>query len=382
MGKLNKITGLILSAILFVSALTGCGGSSPTSLPKDLQLTGAETEDIADSIDKSLSTSGFSGTAYAGLNSRQVFLKSYGHSESSGKEAIQNDCIYQLGSVSKLFTGAAVMKLEAEGKVKASDTLDKYFPGYGYLKNITVQNLLDMTSGFGSYTDDIKSDKKFYKKIMKKIKKNPDNYKISIDILRYILKKGPEAETGEYHYSDSGYYLLGRIISRFSDSGYAGYMEDNLIKPLGLNNTGFLFNRYEAFGYNEAEQQTVSKQSSAFNNNHCVMFAPLGIVSSAEDLNKMTDAIINNKIAKNINCLEKITEGNTGFNYGWHYDNNAVYAEGSTSLHSAYVYVNTEMLKKAIVLSNHTGVSNFDRYAKSVYNVLNSKVNGILIDNI
>lgn len=380
--KFIKATGLAISVIIIASAFLGCSNQEEKTIDlKNIQLSEEQKSEVSKDIDSGLKEKSFSGTAYAGLNSQDIFLNSYGFSDNGKKEKIKNNKSYQLGSVTKIFTGLSIMKLESEGKLKASDTLDKYFSGYNYLKKITIKNLLDMTSGFGSYLKDISNDKELYNKINKKVKKNPNSIKVNKDITKYVLKKGTEYETGEYHYSNSGYFLLGKIISRFSDNGFSGYINDNFIKPLKLKNTGFLYNSADIWGYNEKTGKWRKPASIPFLNDTSVMYSSMGMTSSAEDLNKVIDAVLNNKIAKKTNCINKITSGKTKFNYGFYIDRNILYAEGATTLHTAYIFVDTEFSAKSVALSNHTNINSFEETAKVSYNAIKSKINGILIEN-
>lgn len=380
--KLIKVISLVISVIVFTSAFFGCSKQEEKTVDlKNIQLSEEQKSEVSKDIDSGLKEKSFSGTAYAGLNSQDIFLNSYGFSDSRKNNKIKNDQSYQLGSVTKIFTGLSIMKLESEGKLEISDTLDKYFGGYDYLKKITIKSLLDMTSGFGSYFEDISDDKELYNKINRKVKKNPNSVKVNKDITNYILKKGTEYETGEYHYSNSGYFLLGKIISRFSDNGYSGYIDENFIKPLKLKNTGFLNNNADIWGYNEKTNKWRKPASIPWLNDTSVMYSSMGMTSSAEDLNKVVDAVLNNKIAKKTNCIKKIMSGKTKYNYGFYIDHNIIYAEGSTTLHTAYVFVDTEILEKSVALSNHTNINSFDETAKVSYNAIKSKINGILIEN-
>ena len=80
--------------------------------------------------------------------------------------------------------------------------------------------------------------------------------------------------------------------------------------------------------------------------------------------------------------IEKIKNTSSNYNYGFYINGNTIYSEGATTLHSGYVYINTEYLEKVVLLSNHTGIKDFDETAKNVYNKLNSKINGIIINQI
>jgi CubicO group peptidase (beta-lactamase class C family) len=238
-----------------------------------------------------------------------------------------------------------------------------------------------MTSGFGSYLSEFANSGKAYKKVCKKLRKNQFNYKVNGDITSYILSKGTPHDYGEYHYSNSGYFLLGKIIGSFSDGGYQGYITDNIITPLKLKNTNFVYAKSDTTGYNESTENWISSANSLYLNNFYILFSSMGIESTAEDLNTLIDAILNNEIADGVDCLSKIKSGDTKFNYGFYVNGNILSTQGTSDVHSSYIYIDTDRMIKSIVLSNHIGIDNFDQYGKTVYNAVNAKLNGMLIDN-
>ncbi|MGN1138519.1 MAG: serine hydrolase domain-containing protein, partial [Ruminococcus sp.] len=218
MKKCKRLFAGILTLTVLISCFAGCNQETQTVDLKNIQLTDAQIQEVSDNTDAELTEGNFSGTAYTGLNNQDIFLKSYGYTDKKKSKAIDNDYVYQLGSVSKIFTGLAVMKLNSDGKLELSDTLDKFFPKYKKkeYKEITIANLLDMTAGFGSYTSYLSEGSSFEKRIGKMVSDNPNNPKISDKVLDYILAKGPENPVGDYCYSHSCYYILGKVIEKIT----------------------------------------------------------------------------------------------------------------------------------------------------------------------
>ena len=382
MKKCKRLFAGILSLTVLISCFAGCNGETQTIDLKNIQLTDAQIQEVSDNTDTELTEGNFSGTAYAGLNRQDIFMKSYGYTDEKKNEKLDNDYVYQLGSVSKIFTGLAVMKLNSDGKLELSDTLDKFFPEYNKkeYKEITIANLLDMTAGFGSYTSYLSEDQSFAQQIGKMVNKNPDNPKISHKVLDYILTKGPENEVGEYCYSHSCYYILGKVIEKITNKSAFDYIKESVIKPLGLKNTSMINTKGNKNGYNESNKEWRNQEDFPILNNPYVMYVTMGIQSSAEDLAKVCDGILYNKIVDD--CLDTIENSSSHYNYGFYINGDTIYSEGATVLHSGYVYINTEYFEKVVLLSNHTGISDFEVTAKNVYNKLNSKINGIIINQI
>ncbi len=136
--------------------------------------------------------------------------------------------LYQIGSMTKAFTGLAVQKLIAEGTLSKDDTVSKLLPGftavYGHEAcDITIDQLLKQTSG---YTN---SEKLF---------PSASDDMTLMDWADSISGKELNYRPGErYSYSNVNYNLLGAVIEKASGLSYREYMETNILIPLGLTNT-------------------------------------------------------------------------------------------------------------------------------------------------
>jgi CubicO group peptidase (beta-lactamase class C family) len=83
---------------------------------------------------------------------RIVYQGNRGVADVATKRPITADTVFRIGSITKQFSAAVVLQLAAEGKLKLSDPLAKYLPAYPNASAITVQQLLNHTSGIQSYT--------------------------------------------------------------------------------------------------------------------------------------------------------------------------------------------------------------------------------------
>src|SRR5678816_3857245 len=95
----------------------------------------------------------FNGAALVAKNGTILLNKGYGYRNSEDKVANNEQTIFQLGSITKQFTSAVILKLQEEKKLNVSDKLSKYFPGYPKGDSITIQQLLTHTSGIFNYTN-------------------------------------------------------------------------------------------------------------------------------------------------------------------------------------------------------------------------------------
>ncbi|MBO4680388.1 MAG: beta-lactamase family protein [Clostridiales bacterium] len=136
--------------------------------------------------------------------------------------------LYQIGSMTKSFTGLAVQKLISEGKVRLDAKVEEYLPGFKAFygaeqQEITVEHLLTQTSGYTNNEKDFPPAE-----IGQPLQ----------DWASKISGKELKSRPGEkYSYSNVNYNLLGAVIERVSGKTYREYMEEEILIPLGLDHT-------------------------------------------------------------------------------------------------------------------------------------------------
>jgi CubicO group peptidase (beta-lactamase class C family) len=97
---------------------------------------------------------GFSGALLVAQNNQIVLLNGYGLANRERQIPITPDTVFYIGSLTKQFTAAAILKLEMQGKLRVTDTLDKHFENVTLDKaKITIHQLLTHSSGLGSFDD-------------------------------------------------------------------------------------------------------------------------------------------------------------------------------------------------------------------------------------
>ncbi len=189
------------------------------------------------------------------------------------RRPVTADSGFRIASMSKAFTGYAILKLRDEGKLRLDDPAWKYIPEIkSWASDITVADLLHHTAGF--VTDDPWGDRQ---QVM------PET------AFTKLLKAGVPrtAPRGtRYEYSNMGFAMLGRIISNVSKKDYASYVGANVFKPLGMTATTYenadVPTATRAIGYrweNDAWVQEPYMQHGAFG-------AMGGITTSANDYAK------------------------------------------------------------------------------------------------
>ncbi len=180
-------------------------------------------------------------------NGQTILAKGYGFADLENDVSATPNTVYRIGSVTKQFTSAAIMRLSEQGKLSLDDTLQKFFPSYPVQGHrVTVRHLLNHTSGIKSYTG---LGPKWFSKM---------RLDLAHDTLLAMFANEPfDFSPGDkWAYDNSGYFLLGMIVEKVSGKTYAKYLEDEFFTPLGLKNTFYCDLRpiikHRAQGYSAA----------------------------------------------------------------------------------------------------------------------------------
>lgn len=190
---------------------------------------------------------GFSGAVLVVKDGKVLLRNGYGWADVGRRIPIKSDTIFDIGSGVKAFTATAIMQLEAQGKLKTSDPITKYFRDVPTDKTgITIHQLLTHTSGlsFDYFYDEATP-------AQREIMRDRDRYTKSV--LSYPLAFKP----GEGRlYSNTGFSLLAIIIEDLSGQSYEQYVSEHLFKPAGMTETGYYIPRdlrRVARGYNDGD---------------------------------------------------------------------------------------------------------------------------------
>jgi len=134
--------------------------------------------------------------------------------------------VFEIGSITKQFAAAGLLKLVEAGKVSLDDPISKFVPDYPNGDAITVQQLLNHTSGVKNYTE--KSQQAAAGLTTRQLIKTFEN-------------DTPDFPPGSgWAYDNSGYVLVGAVIEAVSGKSWHAYLREALFKPLGLVHTGYV----------------------------------------------------------------------------------------------------------------------------------------------
>lgn len=206
------------------------------------------TSPLLDSIAKSYSQlKGFNGAVLVARKGNILLDKGYGYKDVERKTPVDENSLFQYGSITKQFTATLIMYLQEKGKLNIQDKLSKYFPGLPYGDSVTIFHLLTHTSGIYNYTNN--GD------FMKTEAVKPASEQ---KILALFRDRPLEFTPGSrFSYSNSGYSLLGYIIEKASGMSYEALMRKVILGPAGMKTAGFDFaherSPYRTTGYNYIE---------------------------------------------------------------------------------------------------------------------------------
>jgi len=242
---------------------------------------------------------------------RILFQGGYGFADVEKKTPITPETRFRIGSVTKQFTAAAILKLAEEGKLAIGDPLAKYFPDVPNAQSITLRHLLTHTSGLHSYTD--RPD--FSSEVTTPI--------APADLIASIQKDTPEFAPGtNFKYCNSGYFLLGEIVAKVSGKSLADYLRTTFFEPLGLKNTGIYVNATPPPGVALGYAVTNGLATPALDWDMSWAGGAGAIDSTVGDLFRWTEALHGGRVV-NAGSLKAMTTPNplppgvNGLNYGF-----------------------------------------------------------------
>ncbi|QQQ27367.1 serine hydrolase domain-containing protein [Chryseobacterium indoltheticum] len=163
----------------------------------------------------------------------QILYENYrGFAREGNQNPINKNIPLHVASVSKTMTAMAMMKLIEAGKIKLSDHLTQFFPGFPY-PNVTVQTLLDQRSGLPKY-------EYFITKIQPAPAELSKTYITNQDVLNMIIKYKPElardTDTG-FMYCNTNFALLALLIEKITKTPFPQAMKEMVFTPLKMYNT-------------------------------------------------------------------------------------------------------------------------------------------------
>ena len=156
-----------------------------------------------------------------------VFENSFGATGVDGNR-VRRDTVFRIGSLTKQFTAAAIMRLSEQGRLSLDDPITRFLPNYPtHGSHIAVRHLLNHTSGIRDYTQ---TGARWFSRVAEDLTHE--------EVVALFRDAPLHFAPGErFRYSNSGYFLLGMIIEAITGRPYGVYVEQELARPIGLEHT-------------------------------------------------------------------------------------------------------------------------------------------------
>ena len=313
------------------------------------------------------------GASLAIVKGDQVeYLQGYGLSNPDGTEMTAQTPVV-LGSTSKSFTALAIMQLVEQGKISLEDPVQSYIPWFQLAdqeesKKITIQHLLNQTSGLSTYDGQVA------------ISQGDQTLKELIQSLANTKLTYPVGD--QYQYSNLNYGILGLVVEEVTNQSYTEYVNEYIFKPLEMNNSYADpkddRNNTIAVGYQTVFGMKVLTEQLNHEGN-----VPFGyLISSAEDMANYMIAQLNQGEFKGKSIISanamntmhhpsSLIENDTYYAMGWEVNHEGISHNGWT-----------ENTYSKVVLDGEVGVSlqinSMDYFNLNEYDAIISGINKLV----
>lgn len=216
-------------------------------------------------------------------NDEIVFARAYGKADLETGADATPDTVYRIGSITKQFTAAAILRLVDQKKLALDDTVGKFFPDYpAHGKGVTIRQLLTHTSGVT--TGPPARDPKQRERLKTDLS--------DAEVMELFADQPLAFQPGtKFEYSNAGYILLGLILEKITGEEYGAWLERELIRPLGLQQTWYCdpirIIPGRAEGYERRERNVVNATYLSMN----IPSAAGALCASAADVVRWNDLL-------------------------------------------------------------------------------------------
>ena len=241
-----------------------------------------------------------------------VLRKGYGMAHLELGVPIQPEMVFELGSITKQFTGAAILMLQERGQLSVEDEVTKYLPDYPtHGQKITIDHLLTHVSGIPSYTG--------LPEWLPRVRED-----LTVQQLVDMFKDKPlEFNPGEkWAYNNSAYILLGAVIEKVSGKTYEDFIEQEIFAPLGMKSSRYGHQREvtpgRVTGYDKADDGYQIAEYLSMTQ----PYAAGSLMSTVDDLAIWAEALSGGKVIKKESLARMTTPaklasgGSTHYAYG------------------------------------------------------------------
>lgn len=320
---------------------------------------------IEEIINQEFERGHFNGTVLY-FDGKQTQKINKGFSNIQFNVEIDDKTRFPIASVTKLFTSLAIIQLQEKGLIDFKDRIEKFIPNISEeCKSVTIQDLITHHSGLEN----------------EPIKAVVSKYSID-DYIKEFVKKSSN-DTLKFNYNNVDFVLLSKIIEIVTSKPFSKSIEDLIIKPLKLENTGFVSEneiiKNLAYGYHNYSFGEGNKDEPLFNDRRYISnyYGAGGIYSTTEDLQKLLLAIKENELISEKSKVQYLLKPQVDEyvdwlsgkpTFGFYFDDKAnVYRRsGNIDGFNAEIIVNKNFDKILIILCN-TDTADLLSLANKIY---------------
>ncbi len=244
----------------------------------------------------------FMGSISVSRNGKTIYSRTTGFADTEKKTKMDENTKFRIGSISKMFTAALVMKAVENNKVLLTSNLASFYPTIPNADKISIAQLLSHRSGIHNFTDDEDYTSWSYAP------------KTEVEMIELISKGKSEFEPdSKSDYSNSNYILLTVILQNIYKKSYAELLRDQIVKPLALKNTYF-GGKIKADKNEATSYSFKGKWEKAIETDMSIPLGAGAIVSTPNDLSRFIEALFAGKLvsAASLDQMKNFKE-----NYGF-----------------------------------------------------------------
>lgn len=300
-----------------------------------------------------------------------VFSAARGWAERENNLKYEKRTKTYIASVTKQFTAACAMLLYEEGKLDIDARLSNYLPEYLRADEMTIRQMMNMTSGIPHELMVIYESVMAHKaEIMEQTGMTGRDFEIYVnkrcapelctyrDFLALVNFKPLNFAPGEkYEYSDTNYMMLGEIVSRVSGKDIGEFMTERIFAPLGMANTVFGAEKSDAPSYDVINGVRENMGRAHF------VTGEGAICATAEDLCVWLNAVLRGEILTAESWKQCFTMVHDSYGFGWGKSGDWYCHAGGDLGYSAMVYINFET-QTAIAIALNESAGNFNESLK------------------
>ncbi|MFC2170394.1 serine hydrolase domain-containing protein [Calditrichota bacterium] len=244
---------------------------------------------------------------------------------------VRIDDRFHTASIGKAMTAVLVMKLVENGKLSLDDLIHEYLPsellnglfildGEPFVETVQIKHLLNHTSGVGDWYEDKPKDR--YPSFIEQITADPSRSWTTDDVLEYhrahLTARFLPGE--DFHYSDTGYYLLGKLIEALHNKPLHEVLNDEIFEPLEMRSSSL-------FGYSEPLDSMQHEMLFVYMDDREIShdaWLPAdwgggGVVTTLDDLFKFHKALVDGELValKTLEEMQQWVKWQRGIRYGY-----------------------------------------------------------------